>query len=85
MCSSDLSQTFRFRDVPSKPVPSLLRGFSAPVNLTLDLTDRDLEFLAGLRPAQHVGAVVPQFSLRNRRHARTVANLLRKSSAMMPS
>jgi aminopeptidase N len=38
-------QTFRFVEVPSKPVPSLLRGFSAPVNLTLDLTDRDLEFL----------------------------------------
>jgi aminopeptidase N len=39
------SQTFRFRDVPSAPVPSLLRGFSAPVNLTIDLSDRDLEFL----------------------------------------
>jgi aminopeptidase N len=26
-------------------VPSLLRGFSAPVNLTLSLSDRDLEFL----------------------------------------
>jgi aminopeptidase N len=31
--------------VPSRPVPSLLRGFSAPVNLTIDLPDRDLEFL----------------------------------------
>jgi aminopeptidase N len=39
------SQTFRFRDVPSRPVPSVLRGFSAPVNLTIDHTDRDLEFL----------------------------------------
>jgi aminopeptidase N len=38
-------QTFRFTDVPSKPVPSLLRGFSAPVKLTVDLPDRDLEFL----------------------------------------
>src|SRR5690606_31135649 len=38
-------QTFRFIDVPSKPVPSLLRGFSAPVKLTVDLSDRDLEFL----------------------------------------
>ena len=38
-------QSFTFRDVPSRPVPSLLRGFSAPVNLTIDLTDRDLEFL----------------------------------------
>ena len=38
-------QSFRFRDVPSRPVPSLLRGFSAPVNLTIDLSERDLEFL----------------------------------------
>jgi len=38
-------QTFRFVDVPSKPVPSLLRGFSAPVKLTVDLSDRELEFL----------------------------------------
>ena len=31
------SETFRFRDVPTAPVPSLLRGFSAPVNLTIEL------------------------------------------------
>ncbi len=39
------NQTFLFTDVPSRPVPSLLRGFSAPVKLTVDLSDRDLEFL----------------------------------------
>ena len=39
------SQSFRFVDVPSAPVPSLLRGFSAPVNLSINLADRDLEFL----------------------------------------
>jgi aminopeptidase N len=38
-------ETFTFTDVPSLPVPSLLRGFSAPVKLTVDLSDRDLEFL----------------------------------------
>ncbi len=38
-------QTFRFTGVPSKPVPSLLRGFSAPARLTVDLSDGDLEFL----------------------------------------
>jgi aminopeptidase N len=38
-------QTFRFVDVPSRPVPSLLRGFSAPVNVTLDLSDEDAELL----------------------------------------
>jgi aminopeptidase N len=38
------SETFRFRDVPAQPVPSLLRGFSAPVKLTLQETERALEF-----------------------------------------
>jgi len=38
-------QSFRFVDVPSRPVPSLLRGFSAPVNMTLDLPDADVELL----------------------------------------
>ncbi len=39
------SEKFRFVDVPSRPVPSLLRGFSAPAKLSIDLADRDLEFL----------------------------------------
>ena len=39
------SQTFRFTGIPKRPVLSMLRGFSAPVNLTVDLADRDLEFL----------------------------------------
>src|SRR5215831_7463541 len=39
------TETFRLKDVPSRPVPSLLRAFSAPVNLTLGLSDSDLEFL----------------------------------------
>ena len=38
-------ETFRFANIPSRPVPSLLRGFSAPVNLTMDLSDADLCFL----------------------------------------
>ncbi|MBI1650801.1 aminopeptidase N [Hyphomicrobium sulfonivorans] len=38
-------QRFRFVDVPSQPVPSLLRGFSAPVNITVDLPDTDIELL----------------------------------------
>jgi aminopeptidase N len=39
-------QTFRFVDVPSAPVPSLLRGFSSPVRLDFPYTDRELAFLA---------------------------------------
>jgi aminopeptidase N len=31
-----------FDDVPARPVPSLLRGFSAPVKLALDLDEADL-------------------------------------------
>ncbi len=38
-------QTYRFAGIPSRPVPSLLRGFSAPVNLTIDQTPEDLAFL----------------------------------------
>ncbi|MGE0853504.1 MAG: aminopeptidase N [Hyphomicrobiaceae bacterium] len=39
------TETFRFRNVGSRPVPSLLRGFSAPANLTIGLSDADLQFL----------------------------------------
>ena len=38
-------ETFRFVDVPVRPVPSLLRNFSAPVNLTVELSDDELLFL----------------------------------------
>ncbi len=38
------SQSWRFKDVPSRPVLSLLRGFSAPVNLTINRSDDDLAF-----------------------------------------
>jgi aminopeptidase N len=38
-------ETFRFVDVPEAPVPSLLRGFSAPVRLRINLADSDLAFL----------------------------------------
>ncbi len=37
---------FVFTDVPARPVPSLLRGFSAPVKLSSDLSEADLVFLA---------------------------------------
>ena len=40
------SQSFTFKSVTARNVPSLLRDFSAPVNLTLNLTDKELEFLA---------------------------------------
>jgi len=38
-------QSFIFDNVPSRPVPSILRGFSAPVKLSTDLSDDDLRLL----------------------------------------
>jgi aminopeptidase N len=39
------SQTFVFEDIDERPVPSLLRNFSAPVKLTFDYSDEQLMFL----------------------------------------
>jgi len=39
------TETFLFADIPGEPVPSLLRHFSAPVKLALDLTDEERLFL----------------------------------------
>ncbi len=38
-------EVFRFAGIPSRPVPSLMRDFSAPVKLTMSLDADDLEFL----------------------------------------
>jgi aminopeptidase N len=38
-------QTFMFTEIGVKPVPSILRNFSAPIKLTTDLSDEDLKFL----------------------------------------
>jgi len=38
-------QSFTFVDVAESPVPSLLRGFSAPVKLSFDYRDEELMFL----------------------------------------
>jgi aminopeptidase N len=37
--------SFVFENVPSEPVPSLLRDFSAPVRLSVNLSDQQLAFL----------------------------------------
>jgi len=42
---SQEQQTFSFEALPSRPTPSLLRGFSAPVTLVTDLSDDDLAHL----------------------------------------
>ncbi|KAF3335752.1 Puromycin-sensitive aminopeptidase [Carex littledalei] len=38
-------EEFVFSNIPERPVPSLLRGYSAPIRLDSDLTDDDLFFL----------------------------------------
>lgn len=38
-------QTFRFEGIPEKPVPSLLRGFSAPIKLKTNLSRAEQMFL----------------------------------------
>ncbi len=40
------AQNFLFTDVAERPVPSLNRGFSAPIKLTLPIEPDDLRFLA---------------------------------------
>jgi len=42
---TEKEQTFTFDNIGEKPVPSVLRGFSAPVKVKSDLADDDLLFL----------------------------------------
>lgn len=42
---TEAKQTFTFHDLPSEPLPSLLRGFSAPVKLHFAYSDDQLAFL----------------------------------------
>jgi aminopeptidase N len=42
---SEVSHSFTFADIDEEPVPSLLRGFSAPVHLDDALADADLRVL----------------------------------------
>ncbi|MDY6983660.1 MAG: aminopeptidase N, partial [Pseudomonadota bacterium] len=42
---TEAEQQFVFINVPEEPVPALLRGFSAPVKLTIDYTRDELMFL----------------------------------------
>lgn len=41
----DKTQNFIFENISSRPTPSILRNFSAPVRLTTDLSENDLRFL----------------------------------------
>ena len=43
---TDTAQTFTFDKIAERPVPSINRGFSAPIKLVTDLSDDDFAFLA---------------------------------------
>jgi aminopeptidase N len=47
ICLTEARQQFRFQGLTAAPVPSLLRGFSAPVRLQFPYSDADLAFLMG--------------------------------------
>lgn len=42
---SQAKQHFEFNDIPEKPIPSFLRGFTAPVKLHAELSDAELNIL----------------------------------------
>ncbi len=44
---TEAQQQFGFEDIHAEPIPSLLRGFSAPVILEHDYSDAELAFLMG--------------------------------------
>ncbi|MAB78762.1 MAG: aminopeptidase N [Planctomycetes bacterium] len=44
---TDAETTFTFKDVAEAPVPSLLRGFSAPIKLEVERGSEELAFLMG--------------------------------------
>ena len=46
LCLTKPAETFVFDDIDEAPVPSLNRGFSAPVKLVVNLSGDDLRFLA---------------------------------------
>ncbi|HVF63285.1 MAG TPA: aminopeptidase N [Casimicrobiaceae bacterium] len=72
-------QLFRFVDVDSAPVPSLLRGFSAPVRLDFGYSDRELAFLAA-----HDGDPVNRWDAAQRTFVTALLWLAREKRADKP-
>ena len=71
MAVSERTTTFKFKGVTSRPVPSLLRGFSAPVTVTMSLSDQDLAFLM-----HHDGDLFNRWQASNAYTTRSVIGLL---------
>ncbi len=72
-------QSFTFVNVPVAPVPSLLRGFSAPVRLHYDYTETELMFLM-----QHDSDAFNRWDAGQRLAMRTFLSLLEQYQANEP-
>jgi aminopeptidase N len=70
------SQRFQFVDVGARPVPSLLRGLSAPVQLACDYSDEDLALLAS-----HDSDAVNRWDAAQRSFANAILRLARAHRA----
>jgi aminopeptidase N len=68
-----------FEEVLEKPIPSLLREFSAPVNLEYDYTDRELAFLSVYDDDTFNRKQACKIMLRN-----TVDDLIKDNNAPIP-
>ena len=75
----DAAQSFRFVDVPAAPVPSLARGYSAPVKLEFGYSDADLALLAA-----HDSDAVNRWDAAQRSFARAIAALAAAHRAGRP-
>lgn len=69
---TEAEQSFTFSGVHQKPVPSLLRGFSAPVRLEYDYSDAELVFLM-----KHDSDAFNRWDAGQRLAMRTFLNLLK--------
>jgi aminopeptidase N len=72
---TERTQSFKFANIPMRPVPSLLRGFSAPVNVTIDLSDADLAFLM-----RHDSDLFNRWKAANKFASRTMLNALNEGT-----
>jgi aminopeptidase N len=71
--------TFRFAGIASPPVPSLLRGFSAPVKVDFPYTDAELAFLAA-----HDSDAVCRWDAAQQCYARAILALARDNRDRRP-
>ena len=71
-----VDNVFVFEDIPAKPAPSLLREYSAPVNLVYDFSDADLTFLLA-----HDADAFNRWDAGQRLFMRLLTDLARKSAA----